>query len=88
MEKIRCLALDDEPLALDILANYIQKTPNLSLVATCTEPMEALSLIQQGKVDLLFLDIQMPTLTGIQFLRVMNGKVQDNLDNGLLRIRS
>lgn len=74
MEKIRCLAVDDEPLALDILANYIQKIPNLSLVATCTEPLEALSLIQQGKVDLLFLDIQMPTLTGIQFLRVMNGK--------------
>lgn len=74
MEKIRCLAVDDEPLALAILANYIGKTPNLSLVATCTEPLEALSLIQQGKVDLLFLDIQMPTLTGIQFLRVMNGK--------------
>lgn len=74
MEKIRCLVVDDEPLALDILANYIQKMPNLSLVATCTEPLEALSLIQQGKVDLLFLDIQMPTLTGIQFLRVMNGK--------------
>lgn len=74
MEKIRCLALDDEPLALDILANYIQKMPSLTLVATCTEPLEALSLIQQGMVDLLFLDIQMPTLTGIQFLRVMNGK--------------
>jgi two-component system, LytTR family, response regulator len=74
MEKIRCLALDDEPLALDILANYIQKMPSLTLVATCTEPLEALSLIQQGKVDLLFLDIQMPMLTGIQFLRVMNGK--------------
>ncbi|WP_435353672.1 LytR/AlgR family response regulator transcription factor [Emticicia sp. SJ17W-69] len=74
MEKIRCIAVDDEPLALDILANYIQKIPSLTLVATCTEPLEALSLIQQGKVDLLFLDIQMPTLTGIQFLRVMNGK--------------
>lgn len=74
MEKIRCLAVDDEPLALAILENYIQKIPNLTLVATCTEPLEALSLIQQGKIDLLFLDIQMPTLTGIQFLRVMNGK--------------
>ena len=74
MEKIRCLALDDEPLALAILENYILKMPNLTLVATCTDSMEALSLIQQGKVDLLFLDIQMPTLTGIQFLRVMNGK--------------
>lgn len=74
MEKIRCLAVDDEPLALDILANYINKMPSLTLVKTCTDPLEALSLIQQGKVDLLFLDIQMPTLTGIQFLRVMNGK--------------
>jgi two-component system LytT family response regulator len=74
MEKIRCLALDDEPLALDILANYINKMPSLILVKACTDPLEALSLIQQGKVDLLFLDIQMPTLTGIQFLRVMNGK--------------
>lgn len=74
MEKIRCLAVDDEPLALDILANYINKMPSLTLVKTCTEALEALSLIQQDKVDLLFLDIQMPTLTGIQFLRVMNGK--------------
>ncbi len=74
MEKIRCLALDDEPLALAILEKYITSMPSLILVKTCTDPLEALSLIQQGKVDLLFLDIQMPTLTGIQFLRVMQGK--------------
>ncbi len=74
MNKIRCLVLDDEPLAIDVLVNYIQKMPELELAAACTEPMEALSLIHQNKVDLLFLDIQMPTLTGIQFLRVMNGK--------------
>lgn len=71
---IRCLAVDDEPLALDIIANYVQKVPSLSLIKTTTDPLEALSLIQQGQVDLLFLDIQMPTLTGIQFLRVMNGR--------------
>jgi two-component system, LytTR family, response regulator len=74
MAKIRCLVLDDEPLAIDILVNYISKMPELELAAACTDPMEALSLIHQNKVDLLFLDIQMPTLTGIQFLRVMNGK--------------
>ncbi len=74
MEKIRCLALDDEPLALAILEKYITSMPSLILVKTCTDPLEALSLIQQEKVDLLFLDIQMPTLTGIQFLRVMQGK--------------
>lgn len=71
---IRCLAVDDEPLALDVIANYVQKVPSLTLVKTTTDPLEALSLIQQGGVDLLFLDIQMPTLTGIQFLRVMNGR--------------
>jgi two-component system, LytTR family, response regulator len=74
MKPLRCLALDDEPLALDIIANYVEKIPNLSLVKVTTDPLEALSLIQQGQVDLLFLDIQMPTLTGIQFLRVMNGR--------------
>lgn len=74
MEKIRCLVVDDEPLALDILAKYINQTPSLTLVAACTDALEALSLIQQGKIDLVFLDIQMPSLTGIQFLRVVNGK--------------
>lgn len=74
MEKIRCLAVDDEPLALDILAKYINQLPSLTLVGTCTDALEALSLIQQGKIDLVFVDIQMPSLTGIQFLRVVNGK--------------
>lgn len=74
MRKIRCLVVDDEPLALDILAKYINQTPSLTLVAVCTDALEALSLIQQGKIDLVFLDIQMPSLTGIQFLRVINGK--------------
>ena len=74
MEKIRCLAVDDEPLALDILAKYIHQLPSLTLVATCTDALEALSLIQQNKVDLVFLDIQMPSLTGIQFLKIINGK--------------
>jgi two-component system, LytTR family, response regulator len=74
MYKLKCLVLDDEPLAIDILVNYIAKMPDFELVAACTDPMEALSLIHQGKVDLLFLDIQMPTLSGIQFLKVMNGK--------------
>lgn len=74
MENIRCLVVDDEPLALDILAKYINQLPSLVLVGTCTDALEALSLIQQGKIDLVFVDIQMPSLTGIQFLRVVNGK--------------
>lgn len=67
--KLRCLIVDDEPLALDILENYIQRLDNLELVARCENAIEAFNQIQSSKVDLLFLDIQMPKLTGIDFLK-------------------
>ncbi|WP_428667645.1 LytR/AlgR family response regulator transcription factor [Runella sp.] len=76
---LRCLVLDDEPLALDILADYIRKVPGLELVATCHKALDALALIQQDKIDLAFVDIQMPDLTGLQFLRVVNGRCQSIL---------
>jgi two-component system, LytTR family, response regulator len=71
---IRCIAVDDEPLALELLADYIRKVPFLELVGTTSNVLDALSTIQQGKIDLVFLDIQMPDLTGMQFLRLTNGK--------------
>jgi two-component system LytT family response regulator len=71
---IRCLVVDDEPLALDILEDYISKVPFLSLVKTTTSAIEGLSLVQSGSVDLVFLDVQMPELTGIQFLKIINCK--------------
>lgn len=71
---IRCLVVDDEPLALDILEDYIRKVPFLELVKTTTSAIEGLSLVQNGSVDLVFLDVQMPELTGIQFLKIINGK--------------
>ena len=71
---IRCLVVDDEPLALHILEDYISKMPFLELVKVTTNPIEALQLVQQGNIDLVFLDVQMPELTGIQFLRIANGK--------------
>lgn len=71
---IRCLAVDDEPLALDILIDYIAKIPELSLVKSTTNAIEALTIVQRGEVDLVFLDVQMPELTGIQFLKIINGK--------------
>ena len=74
MKKIRCIAVDDEPLALELMADYIGKIPFLDLVCTTGQVLEALSLIQQGQVDLVFLDIQMPELTGMQFLSITNGK--------------
>src|ERR1700712_58511 len=73
---IRCLVVDDEPLALHILEDYIRKIPFLSLVKATTNPIEALSLVQNAEVDLVFLDVQMPELTGIQFLKIANGKAK------------
>src|ERR1700743_2885970 len=73
---IRCLVVDDEPLALHILEDYISKMPFLTLVKSTTNPIEALTLVQEGGVDLVFLDVQMPELTGIQFLKIANGRVK------------
>jgi len=67
---IRCLAVDDEAYATEIIAGYINKTPSLELAGTTTDPFEAIQLVQSGKVDLVFLDIQMPELSGIQFLKI------------------
>lgn len=68
---IRCLAVDDEPLALDIIESYIGKLPFLKLVKTCSSATEAMQVLQEEQVDLIFLDIEMPELTGIQFLNIL-----------------
>jgi two-component system LytT family response regulator len=73
---IRCLIVDDEPLALHILEDYLSKIPFLQLVKATTNPIEALTLVQEKAVDLVFLDVQMPELTGIQFLKIANGKAK------------
>lgn len=66
---LRCLAVDDEPLALHLLTDYIRKVPNLELVATGGDAFEAAKALQEKPVDLLFIDIQMPGLTGLQFIQ-------------------
>lgn len=71
---IKCLIVDDEPLALDIIEDYISKIPFLTLYKRLQNPIEALSLVQEEKIDLVFLDVQMPELTGIQFLKIANNK--------------
>nr|MBC7613053.1 response regulator transcription factor [Pseudopedobacter sp.] len=71
---INCIVVDDEPLATDIINDYINKIPFLKLVKSFQNPIEALTALQEGGVDLVFLDVQMPELTGIQFLKIANNK--------------
>ena len=71
---IRCLAIDDEPLALELLADNISKVPYLQLITACENAMEAMKIMEQQPIDLIFLDIQMPGLTGLQFIQSMTVK--------------
>ena len=72
--KIKCVAVDDEPLALDIIKDYCFRIPYLELVKTFTKPMESINYIRDNKPDLLFLDIQMDELSGIQLLKILKHK--------------
>ncbi len=71
---IRCIAIDDEALALDLLEDNISKIPFLELAGKYTNAFDALNLMQEKPVDLLFLDIQMPDISGIQFLKSLKQK--------------
>lgn len=73
---INCLIVDDEQHAIDILVHYVTQTPHLNLVGTTTNPIEALQLVTTQNADLVFLDIQMPELSGIDFIKAMNGRVK------------
>lgn len=70
-KKMTCIAVDDEPFALQLISDDIRKIPFLDLKGTFSSAMDALVVMQHEPVDLLFLDIQMPTLTGTQFLRTL-----------------
>jgi DNA-binding LytR/AlgR family response regulator len=69
MKQINCMVVDDEPIARDILARHIAQTSGLTLVKNCINASEAYEGLHQHKVDLIFLDIQMPVITGTDFLR-------------------
>lgn len=71
---LRCIAIDDEPLALELLADNISKVPFLQLVATCDSALKAIKILQEQTIDLIFLDIQMPGLTGLQFIQSLSQK--------------
>jgi len=67
--KVKCLIVDDEPLARDVIKTYVEWLEGLELVGSCGNAIEALSLLQKKRVDLIFLDIRMPRISGIDFLK-------------------
>lgn len=71
---IRCIIVDDKPLAIDILKDYVSKILFLELIHSTTNPLEALNMVMAGNIDLVFLDIQMPELSGLQFMKIIQGK--------------
>ncbi|WP_343626446.1 LytTR family DNA-binding domain-containing protein [Flavobacterium lindanitolerans] len=67
--KIKCLVVDDEPLAIRLIEKHIAKIDNLEVVATCNTALKAFEILNLQKIDLMFLDIKMPNITGIEFLK-------------------
>lgn len=70
--QIRCVIIDDEPLAVRLVSSYCTQVPELEVVATCTSAIDAFSVLRQQRIDLLFLDIKMPRLLGTDFLRSLS----------------
>ena len=76
MNALNCLIVDDEPLSQDVLKKYIEDTPGLNLVASCFNAFEAMEAIREYPVDLIFLDINMPKLNGINFIKSLENPPQ------------
>ncbi len=73
---IHCILVDDEPIAREILENYLEKIDNFKLVASCKNAMEAFNEINSKQVDLIFLDINMPEISGLSFAKSINKNIQ------------
>jgi DNA-binding LytR/AlgR family response regulator len=76
MEKYKCLIVEDEPIAAEVLKDYIQEIPSLSLVKICNDALTALEILKVEKIDLLFLDIHLPKLRGLDFIKTMVNPMQ------------
>lgn len=71
---MNCIALDDEPLALSLIEDFSKKIPYLNYIKSCKNAFEAIETIQKNKIDLIFLDINMPNITGIEFIKSLESK--------------
>ncbi len=74
MKNLQCIIADDEPIARQILESYIQEIPNVTLVSSCKNAFEVMAVLQEKQVDVLFLDINMPKLSGLSLLKTMQQK--------------
>ncbi|MEI8273769.1 MAG: response regulator, partial [Paludibacter sp.] len=72
--KIKCIAIDDEPLAVKKIAGYIEKIPFLELVAECRNAFEAMEIMSNNEIQLLFIDINMPHISGMDFVKSLREK--------------
>jgi len=71
---MNCLIIDDEPLAVELLEDFVSKVPFLKLVATCSNGIEAISVVKSNNIDLIFTDIEMPDFSGIEFIKALDVK--------------
>lgn len=69
--KLNCVIVEDEPLARNLMVEYVRKVPSLNLIEACSSPLTAIEVLRTNSVDILFLDVQMPELTGISLLKVL-----------------
>ena len=69
LHEIKCMIVDDEPLAIRVIETHLNKVPDVVIKATCRSALEAIQVVQRQSIDLVFLDIQMPELTGIDFIK-------------------
>ena len=75
-DKIRCIIVDDEPVALDILENHISKIDKIEIIGRCKNATEAFNMINENQTDLIFLDINMPGISGISFAKSINKNIR------------
>ena len=75
-EMIQCIIVDDEPIAREILENHLSKIPKVHVIASCKNALEAFTVINAEKVDLIFLDINMPQISGLSFAKSINKNIK------------
>ena len=86
VKRINCLAVDDEPPALEVLKKFINSVHSLELAGTCSDAIEAMNLLQSKTVDLIFLDIKMPELLGTDFIRALKKPPEGHFYDSLSKV--